>query len=157
VGTQLRVQFTVRDLRFLNKALDGLGEQVRTRALKKGLRAGGQVLLHGVRRRMPVDTGTARDALHLKAWSNRRRGKVGILVLYDTDRVLANSPPYQGDPRGAFFYPAVIEYGSVKLHRKPVAPMRRTEEGDGPRAILEVIAVVEAEVDKLTKKVEAAL
>jgi hypothetical protein len=97
---------------------------LRGAVLREAVRAGGQVLLDGARRRMPTDTGTARDSLRLKV------ARLSASVEFDTSTVLANQRG--GNKRNRYFYPAAIEYGLEG--RLPVAPLRRTEAEDGPTA-----------------------
>jgi hypothetical protein len=93
-----------------------------------------EALAEGTRERMPVDAGVARDAIEV------RKATHEFIVQYDTASI-------RGHATNAFFYPAVIEYGSYKLHREPVRPMGRAAEdqavdlaGAAAQAIGRVIA-----------------
>jgi hypothetical protein len=112
---------------------------LRGAVLREAVRAGGQVLLDGARRRMPTDSGTARDALRLKV------ARVSCSVEYDTQSILANQRG--GNKRNRYFYPAAIEYGLE--NRPPVAPLRRTEDEDGPAAARAFAATLSHELSKL--------
>lgn len=152
MGTLLKFELRQSDIKKINAALAGLEAKSRKKLIARGLRAGAKVLKDGVAMRLPVDTGVARDSLYLKAWSSRRTYKMGIKVLYDTDKIKAHSPISAKYPDG-FFYPATIEYGSQALNRVPIAPMRRTEEGDGPATVAAVVGMIEREAAEITKNI----
>jgi Bacteriophage HK97-gp10, putative tail-component len=118
----------------VTRFLKQLEPKIRRKCIRQAIRAGLKVIQAGVKERMPRDTGTAIRATIVRVWKSKRRGTIAMEVRFDTDEVLANSPPYKGDPRGHFFYIATIEWGSEKIDREPVAPCRRTYDEDGPRA-----------------------
>jgi cell division protein YceG involved in septum cleavage len=124
----------------LTRRLNALPEKVMKKVLSPAVRAGAKAIAEGVKQYMPTDSGAARRAITVRAAKRSRKKQVKSLVLFKTDKVRAASRK-KSAPEG-FFYPAVLEYGSRKLGRMPVAPMRRggqSRRDEADRAITDTI------------------
>jgi HK97 gp10 family phage protein len=83
---------------------------------RKALRTAARLVLEDYKRRVPVDTGSMRDAIRARA-TKRKRGQTGMRLTIDRDRVfeLREERSRKPSPRAledeAFFYPAIVELG----------------------------------------------
>jgi HK97 gp10 family phage protein len=123
----------------LTRALNALPERATKKVLRKAARSGAKVIADQMKKNMPRDTGTAARAVVVRAAKKTRRGRIQMQAQYNTEKVKAASrKPSQ---LNGFFYPAIVEYGSVKQNRKPVAPNRRA--GEEKKAVAEAVVVNE--------------
>lgn len=111
------IEVRIRGREQVIRSLRELPKNVRGRVVRQAVREGMKAMKGYVSANMPVDTGVARGALVVRASRLQKRGRVFLEVRYDTDKIYESFSTY--------FYPTTIEYGSAKLHRAPVAPMRR--------------------------------
>ncbi len=138
------VNFSVEDdevIKAFDQLLSGAGS-----IAKEAARHAAEELKARVAEKMPVDAGVARDSLRIVPTKLKRRGYYGFDVEYDTEMILAHSPPTEQDPRGHWFYPATIEYGSPKLHRESVAPMREAVDLYGEAIVTDMKAELGAAI-----------
>jgi HK97 gp10 family phage protein len=137
----------VTGVKELDRALAKLEPAVRRKVVRQAMRKGLKVMADAVKAEAPVDTGTLKDAVKVRAVKQRRRGAIELEV-----RILAddNTKKTSAETGQTVFYPAVVEYGTA--HAPPNPFMRRAYEAKGEAArqatLKAVIEGIEREAEK---------
>jgi hypothetical protein len=141
---------TVKGDKAVVKAFQALPKKVRNQVAKPIVRREAKAIAAAAKANMPADSGVARKSITVRIRKKKKRGTVFDNVIFKADKIRENSwqrkratkqaaasdsadPKPEPEPEG-HFYPATIEYGSVKLGRPAVAPLRRAYDSEGPAA-----------------------
>lgn len=98
----------IRGQRETIRALETLSSKLQRKAISKSSRISGKILMEAAKRYAPVDTGTLKKSIKVRALKRNRRGDVGVVV-----------GTSQREFVGDLFYGAMVEYGTSKMEAKP--------------------------------------
>jgi HK97 gp10 family phage protein len=140
---KVRVKVRVTGVKEVDRWLSRLEPKLRKKAFRKGTRAGAKVFATAARAEFPRDTGTAATAITVRA-SKTRKGRIKAVAVFKPDAVRANAP-------NGVFYPAIVEYGSIRQGRAPAAPMRTAYRGTAATADATARATITTETRRIVK------
>lgn len=121
----------------IDAALKRLEKKLRNKTVRKAARTAAKKALNDFRQRVPVESGSLRDATKVRAMkrSKATRGALGASLVVDRKRLFANYEARTGKLPGSrkqddepFFYPTVIEFGDADT--EPEAPLRKAVYGN---------------------------
>lgn len=91
----------------LQRQLNSLDRKVQRKVVRRALREGAKIVAEAAKENAPVDEGTMRDSIKVRAHKARRRGEFGVSVRTGTREEL-------GIPQDAMgYYPFSIEHGYI--------------------------------------------
>lgn len=124
-----RIAVVITGIKRLDRRLRTLEPRVQKKVLRRAMRSGMKVVAEAVKAEAPVDTGTMKGAVKVRAVKRRRRGSIELEV-----RILADESTRRTSAKTGktVFYPAVVQYGTDK--RPANAFMTRAYVRSGERA-----------------------
>jgi HK97 gp10 family phage protein len=104
-----QLRFKLRGDRALIELLDSLGKKHAKMAIRKGIRAGGKVLLEATKAVAPKDEGDLKTSIVLRVSKKKRKGEYAMRV----------QTGESGIGEGDDFYARMLEYGTHKMPARP--------------------------------------
>ena len=103
----------------LEEKLQTLGTKLAKSAMRKALKAGGQILLDEAKLRAPVDTGALRDSIDMKVSTNTKAESGTVTIGAKLDQVVRKAGGDQSQTPGV--YGMFVEFGvpSRNIAAKP--------------------------------------
>lgn len=108
MSDMLEIQATVL-LNGLEEKLQELGPKLAKAAMRKALKAGGQILLDEAKLRAPVDTGALRDSIAMKVSTNTKAESGTVTIGAKLDQVVRKAGGDQSQTPGV--YGMFVEFG----------------------------------------------
>jgi HK97 gp10 family phage protein len=143
-----RSEIVVTGIKELDKKLRQLEPKIQRKVTRQSMRAGLKVVATEMRSQIPVDSGTARSLIQVRAIKKRKRKRIAMECR--VRGVRGQTIKQSGSGRPAF-YPAIVEYGRMGV--APNAFGRRTFAAKGEPArnvtIHKLFDGTMAEVEKL--------
>lgn len=119
----------ITGVRAIDRRLRRLAPAVQKKIVRKAMRDGLKIVAAEVKSQAPVDTGTTRSNVKVRAVKRRRRGSIELEVrIAATDETKRTS----ATTGKTVFYPAVVEYGHEGVPPDPF--MRGAFEARGEEA-----------------------
>lgn len=111
-----RLAVVVTGLKEIDRKLARLAPAVQRRVVRRSMRAGLKAVAAAVKAEAPVDTGTMKAAVKVRAVRSRRRGSIQLEVRIEATDALKRTSSKTGR---TVFYPALVQYGD---ERRPPDP-----------------------------------
>lgn len=126
------------DIREVTRALKELEPKVQKKIVKKAMRKGMKIVQQSAKDHAPVETGTTKDAIKVRA-AKLGRKSIGIDVRVG-----------EGEYKGETYYAAFLEYGTSKMEPKPFMRTAYDTKKDQVQEITvqEILQIIEEEADK---------
>ena len=151
----MAVNLDMSDFKRLIRTLDKIGG-LPQKCVTKAARKGGSLVIKAVRQKAPVDTGTLKRGLRLKAEKSRTKGKKVYDVAFDAGMNDVFQKPIQnpgeaGGKNKTAYYPASMEYGYFARNGRYIPGfhfMRRAAEESEEAMARATAETLMSEVDK---------
>jgi HK97 gp10 family phage protein len=132
------VSFKISGDKELQRALNALPGKVQKKIMRGALREAAKVVAAEARARVPVETGTLRDSIKVRALKGKR-GSVGASV-----------ESGEGQFKDESFYGAFIEFGTRNAPAKPF--LRPAAKSKQPACVAVVAEAIRTRIDAEAKK-----
>lgn len=119
----------ITGIKAIDKKLKLLAPKVQKKVVRQAMRKGLKIVQAEVKAQVPVDTGTAKKAVKVRATRRRKRGTIELEVVI---KAVQGETIKTGSGGERWFYPAIVEYGHAKTAPNPF--MRRAYEASGEPA-----------------------
>lgn len=127
----------------LYRKLQDLEKKASLKVIKKGLKAGADLVLESVRSKCPVDTGRLKRSLESKT-GKTKKGYASMIVQPSSKKEPGLVSNTKKDNK-RYYYPAVLEYGSSRQAAKPF--MRPAFDATKRIAVQRAIEVMKSELE----------
>lgn len=134
----MTVKITLTGADDIARRLKALDQKIRTRALRRSLRAAAKVVADEVKAGAPADTGQLRRNITVTTQYSRRNALI-------SSQVRVRTKGKRGDQRNSFYW-RFLEFGT--RHIAPVPFVTRAFESEKSRAAQQVIDSVMQELDR---------
>lgn len=156
----MAVDLDMSDFKRFCRTLEKIGG-LPQKCVTKAARKGGSVVLKAVRQKAPVDTGTLKKGLRLKAEKSRTKGKKVYEIAFDAGmndvlRKPIQNPGEAGGKSKTAYVPASMEYGYFARNGRYIPGyrfMRRAAEESEETMARVTAETLTLEVDKEWSKV----
>jgi len=96
----------ITGIKDIDRRLRTLEPRIQKKVVRQAMRRGMKLMADAVRSRVPIYTGLSRKAVKVRAVKKRKRSSIMIEVALSS-KIMGTVKP---SPKGAVFYPAVVEY-----------------------------------------------
>jgi HK97 gp10 family phage protein len=131
----MAVRVVLIGVKELDRLLKGLEPRVARKVIRQAMRRALRPVMAAVQRNAPVDTGTLKAAIKLRAARARKRGQIILEVRIG-----------EGDFKGKQFYAAMVEYGTSKQPAQGF--MRRAFDATGDAAKRQALGAIMAGIER---------